>query len=117
MKKIQVNSLLGKETNTKMLHKLNKDELILIIEFINKNHKKEIDRIKDEHETVIDACKELYVKFKQCSVKSCKAMRIKRGGNSDSYKDVNCNDLSRCGSCNQYICDKHLQNCQCYETH
>ena len=95
-----------------MLHKLNKDELILIIENISKNHKKEIEKVKDEHETVIDACKELGVKFRGCSVQSCKAMRIKRGGNSDRYIDC-FSDLSRCETCNQYICDEHLQNCGC----
>ena len=99
-----------------MLHKLNKDELILLIESINKNHKKEIEKIKDEHETVIDSCKLIGIKFKQCSLKSCKAMRIKRGGNSYTYRDINCDYLYRCETCNQYICDRHVKNCQCFET-
>ena len=94
---------------------MNKDELILIIESINNKHKKEIEIIKDEHETVIEACKELYIKFKECSVQSCKAMRIKRGDNSDRYIDVNCHDLSRCETCNRYICDKHVRDCKCFE--
>ena len=70
-----------------MLRKLNKDELILLIEKINENHKKEIKReikrIDDEHEIIIDACKELGVQFLKCYVKSCKAMRIRRGGFSE----------------------------------
>lgn len=49
-----------------MLHQLNKDELILIIENISKNHKKEIERIKDEDETIIYACEELGIKFRKC---------------------------------------------------
>ena len=47
-----------------MLHKLNKDELILIIENISKNHKKEIKELRDKYETIIYACEELELNSK-----------------------------------------------------
>ena len=102
-----------------MLRKLNKDELILLIEKINENHKKEIKReikrIDDEHEIIIDACKELGVQFLKCYVKSCKAMRIRRGGFSERYEDINSDHLYQCERCNQYICDTHSNNCKCFQ--
>ena len=94
-----------------MLHKLNKDELILIIENISKNHKKEIERIKDEYETIIYACEELGIKFRKCCISGCKAMRIKRGSPSTRYVDINCNEMYRCEPLNQYFCDIHAQDC------
>ena len=76
-----------------MLSTLNKDELILIIETIDRNNKKEIERIKQEYEYIITTCKEIGVKFKNCSIEGCKALNVKCGSISYQSKDINANGL------------------------
>ena len=101
-----------------LLSKLNKDELILIIENIEKNHKKEtkilLEEMQDHYEYVIDTCRELHMKFKRCEVYGCKAILIKRGGNSYEYKYINCRELIKCQSCKAFLCGAHFNKCKCF---
>ena len=100
-----------------LLSTLNKDELILIIETIHTKHKKEIEKIKLEHEYIIDTCKEIGIKFKNCSIEGCKALKIKCGSRRYQSKDIYCDGLGigHCKTCNDYICDTYSKNCKCFQ--
>lgn len=95
---------------------LNRDELILIIESINAIHDKETKKLLEElhhYEYIIDTCRELHMKFKKCALHGCKAVRIKRGGTSYEYRDINCRELFKCENCKMYFCDIHINICAC----
>ena len=94
-----------------MLHKLNKDELILIIENISKNHKKAIEKVKDEYEAIITGCKDSRVKFRECPMQSCKAFAVILWYPKTSYLVINCSEIVYCQTCNDFVCNIHARNC------
>ena len=101
-----------------LLSKLNKDELILIIENIEEKHKKEIRKrlvkLRDDYEYIIDGCRRLSnLEFKQCHMYDCKALKIRKARNPQRYKDIRCEELFKCPICKVYVCNRHFDKCKC----
>ena len=99
-----------------MLRKLNKDELILLIEKINENHKQEIELYKEEKQDILKTLKEFNMAIDKCCGKNCRALSIRQGGfNYNKEVDINCQEMQYCNHCRKYICDKHFNDCLCFQ--
>ena len=99
-----------------MLRKLNKDELILLIQKINENHKKEIEFFKEEKHIIKTTLKEFNMAIDKCCGKNCKALSIRQGGiNRNKEVVVNCQEMQYCIHCSKYICEKHFNDCPCFQ--
>ena len=99
-----------------LLSKLNKDELILIIENIEAKHKKEIlenvGEVEDYYLDIISHCLKLgNLEFRKCSVDDCKAVKIMKSNNPDRFYDICCKKISKCLTCRTSVCDSH--KCKC----
>ena len=86
-----------------MLHELNRDMLIKLVETVNVKWKRELELVKSELEELRNFIKcSAYVH--SCSVEFCKAMEIE---NTRDSVYLHCKDIHECSDCSRLICDKH----------
>ena len=82
-----------------MLHELNRDMLVKLVETVNVKWKRELELVKSELEELRNSS---YVH--SCSVEFCKAIEIE---NMRESIYLHCNDIHECSNCSRLICDKH----------
>ena len=85
-----------------MLHTLNKDMLVKLVETIQKDKDKEISRLEE--------LLHRYNYTEQCQMKNCKAF-VLYANPENVY--VRCKYMVTCSFCNASLCDKHLNDCEC----